>query len=160
MFLVDTNFLGTAETLYPEDVFPTFWRELERTLFTGDVFFHSSVDTELKKWSHPRLNWYLKNVDQPKQILHPDGDEINAYREVTEWADNHPTYNHSAATTFLNAADSWLVASGARYGYTIVSNEKPAPNSVSKIKIPDAADAFQVECVTLLEFLRIRRIKV
>ena len=85
MFLVDTNFLGTAETLYPEDVFPTFWRELERTLFTGDVFFHSSVDTELKKWSHPRLNWYLKNVDQPKQILHPDGDEINAYREVTEW---------------------------------------------------------------------------
>ena len=160
MFLVDTNFLGTAETLYPEDVFPTLWRELERTLFTSDVFFHSEVDAELGRWKHPRLNWYSKHVQRPSQILLPDSDEINAYREVTGWAVNHPTYNQSAATTFLNAADSWLVASGARHGYTIVSNEKPAPNSVSKIKIPDAAAAFQVECVNLLEFLRIRQIKV
>lgn len=159
MFLVDTNFLGTAETLYPEDVFPTFWRELKRTLFTADVHFHRYVDAELKKWNHPRLNWYLNNV-QHSQILPPDADEIKAYREVTKWADNHPTYSQSAATTFLNAADSWLVASGARYRYTIVSNEKPAPNSVSKIKIPDAAAAFKVDCVTLLEFLRIRQIKV
>lgn len=159
MFLVDTNFLGTAETLYPEDVFPTLWRELERTLFTSDVFFHDDVDTELRRWKDPRLNWYVNNV-QHSQILHPDSDEINAYLEVTKWADNHPTYSQSAATTFLKAADSWLVASGTRYGYTIVSNEKPAPNSVSKIKIPDAAAAFQVECVTLLEFLRIRQIKV
>lgn len=159
MFLVDTNFLGTAETFYPEGVFPTLWSELKRTLFTADVYFHRYVDAELQKWNHPRLNWYLNNV-QHSQILHPDGDEINAYREVTEWAVNHPTYRQSAATTFLNAADSWLVASGARHGYTIVSNEKPAPNSVSKIKIPDAAGAFQVKCVTLLEFLRIRQIKV
>lgn len=160
MFLVDTNFFGTAETLYPEDVFPTFWRELERTLFTSDVFFHSEVDAELRRWKHPRLNWYTNNAQRPSQILHPDSDEINVYREVTKWADSHPTYSQSAATAFLNAADSWLVASGARYGYAIVSNEKPAPNSVSKIKIPDAAAAFQVECVTLLEFLRIRQIKV
>ena len=159
MFLVDTNFLGTAETLYPEDVFPTFWRELQRTLFTSDVFFHDEVDTELRRWKHPRLNWYLNNV-QPSQILSSDADELLTYEKVTSWAEYHTAYNQPAVDTFLRAADSWLVASGARHGYTIVSDEKPAPNSVSKIKIPDAAAAFPVERVNLLEFLRIRQIKV
>ena len=159
MFLVDTNFLGTAEALYPEDVFPTFWRELERTLFTSDVFFHDEVDTELRRWKHPRLQWYLNKV-QPSQVLESDADELLTYEKVTSWAVYHHTYKQSAATTFLHAADSWLVASASRHGYIIVSNEKPAPNSVSKIKIPDAAAAFQVECVNLLDFLRVRQITV
>lgn len=48
MYLIDTNFLGTIANLYPDDVFPTLWNELENTIFTDDVFFHTEVDAELR----------------------------------------------------------------------------------------------------------------
>ena len=161
MYLIDTNFLGTITNLYPDDVFPTLWNKLENTLFTEDVFFHTEVDAELRKWGHPKLQWYLDHV-QPKQILQPDEAEIELYERVVSWAvhKQDPAYKQAAVDDFLNVADSWLVASGARHGYTIVSNETPAPNAIKRIKIPDAAAAFNVECKTLLEFLRARRITV
>lgn len=161
MYLIDTNFLGTITNLYPDDVFPTLWNELENTLFTDDVFFHAEVDAELRKWGHPKLQWYLDHV-QPKQILQTDEAELEEYERVTLWAEEKqdPAYKQAAVDDFLNVADSWLVASGARHGYIIVSNETPAPNAIKRIKIPDAAAAFNVECKTLLEFLRARRITV
>lgn len=161
MFLVDTNFLGQLETIYPSDVFPTLWTQLEGRLFSPDIYFHQEVHAELKRWSQPRLSWYLQHV-RCDQILEPDEEEFKALAEVNEWVANQrsPAYRTAAANKFLTVADSWLVASAYRHDATIVTNEKSAPLSVKNVKIPDVANQFGVSCIDTLGFLRALRISV
>ena len=161
MYLVDTNFLGTLANVYPRDVFPSLWGELEVALFADGVFFHDEVDKELAVWGAPEHNWYKQHVRQDQTIL-PDQEELDLYQQVVEWVvyDRKPKYREAAATEFFNEADSWLVASARRYGATIVTNEVPAPDSVKKVKIPDVAAQFSVPCISELEFLRRLNIQI
>ena len=161
MYLVDTNFLGTLASVYPDTVFPTLWEKLEVALFSDVVFFHDEVDKELAVWGAPEYGWYQKNVRQ-NQIIFPDQKEVDCYQEVVEWVEfgRQPKYRDAAATEFFNVADSWLVASAYRYGATIVTNEASAPNSIKKVKIPDVAIQFGVPCISALEFLQRLHIKI
>lgn len=161
MYLVDTNFIGELETIYPGDVFPTLWVQLEHRLFVPDVCFHEEVHTELRNWKHPRLNWYLNHVT-PGQILASDREELDAYQAVSKWVvgKHQPPYKSSAVDAFLNVADSWIVASAHRHRATIVTNEKPAPESKRKIKIPDVAAQFNVPCINTLDFLRVLNVRI
>lgn len=161
MYLVDTNFLGTLANVYPRDVFPSLWDELEVVLFADNVFFHAQVDKELAAWGAPEYDWYKQRVRQD-QIIPPDQAELDLYQQVVEWVvlERQPKYREAATTEFLNAADSWLVASACRYGATIVTNEVPAPDSVKKVKIPDVAAQFSVPCISALEFLRRLNIQI
>lgn len=155
MYIVDTNFLGTLAATYPDDLFPTLWKKLETPLFANDVFFHDEVHTEMKKWKHPRLNWYEHHV-QGGQILMPDEKEVEVYAEVTNWVttERMPKYKPHAVDDFLNAADSWLVSSAHRHRAKLVTNEISAPGGIKKVKIPDVAEQFEVECLTAIDFLR------
>lgn len=155
MYLVDTNFLGQMASVYPQDVFPSLWTELETSLFSHEIYFHVEVHNEMKKWAHPTLDWYLKFL-QPSQVLSPDDDELLAYGAVSDWVVNKrkPVYTDAAIDGFLDTADHWIVASAHRHGATLVTNEVPAPEGKKKVKIPDTAAAFNVPCITTLEFLR------
>lgn len=161
MYLVDTNFLGQMASVYPKDVFPSLWMEMETSLFSPEIYFHVEVHNEMKKWAHPTLNWYLNHL-QPSQILHPDEEEVDAYKEVTDWAVNKrvPGYSQAATDEFVDIADAWLVASAYRHDATVVTNEVPAPQGTRKVKIPDAAAAFNVPCINTLEFLRELKVSV
>lgn len=92
----------------------------------------------------------------------PDQEEIDAYSEVAHWVANvrQPGYKASAVDEFLGIADSWLVASAYRYQASIVTNEVSAPQSRTKVKIPDVATNFSVPCLDSVEFLRDVRISV
>ena len=115
----------------------------------------------MRRWAHPTLNWYLNHL-QPSQILHPDEEEVVAYTEITDWAVNKrvPGYSQAATDEFVEIADAWLVASAYRHGATLVTNEVPAPQGTKKVKIPDAAAAFNVPCINTLEFLRELKVRV
>ena len=161
MYLVDTNFLGQMASVYPQDVFPSLWDELETSLFSPGIYFHAEVHNEMKRWTHPMLNWYLEHL-QPSQILSPDEDEVDAYNAVADWAVNKhvPAYTNAAIDEFLDVADPWLVASAYRNGATLVTNEIAAPDGKKKVKIPDAAAVFNVPCINTLEFLRELQVRV
>ena len=148
-------------SVYPKDVFPSLWMEMETSLFSPEIYFHVEVHNETKKWAHPTLNWYLNHL-QPSQILHPDEEEVDAYKEVTDWAVNKrvPGYSQAATDEFVDIADAWLVASAYRHDATVVTNEVPAPQGTRKVKIPDAAAAFNVPCINTLEFLRELKVSV
>lgn len=161
MYLVDTNFLGTLASVYPDTVFPTLWEKLEVALSSDDVFFHEEVDKELAVWGAPEYAWYQENIRED-QIILPDQEEVDCYQEVVEWValGREPKYQDAAVTEFLDEADSWLVASAYRYGATIVTNEVSAPNSLKRVKIPDVAVQFGVPCISALEFLQRLQIRV
>lgn len=148
-------------SVYPQDVFPSLWTELETSLFSPEIYFHVEVHQEMRRWAHPTLNWYL-NYLQPTQILYPDEEEVVAYHAVADWAVNKqgPAYTNAAIDEFLDVADAWLVASAYRHGATLVTNEVPAPQGTRKVKIPDAAAAFNVPCINTLKFLRELKVSV
>lgn len=50
MYVIDTNFLGELTTTYPEDIFPSLWKELEVKLFVPGICFHDEVHEEMKSW--------------------------------------------------------------------------------------------------------------
>lgn len=43
MYVIDTSFLGELTTTYPEDIFPSLWKELETKLFVPGICFHDEV---------------------------------------------------------------------------------------------------------------------
>ncbi|STC68528.1 DUF4411 family protein [Corynebacterium pilosum] len=161
MYLVDTNFLGELATLYPEDVFPSLWKALETTLFSELVFFHEEVDKELRAWKHPSLAWYEQHLKQD-QVVQIDEGDFAVYAEVAQWVeeDRHPKYNSPAVDEFLECADSWLVAAAYRYKRAIVTIEVPAPGGKKKVKIPDVASHFAIECIGTIEFLRRLEVRI
>ncbi|WP_431355500.1 DUF4411 family protein [Corynebacterium guaraldiae] len=70
-----------------------------------------------------------------------------------------PRFDEAAVQEFLNdAADSWLVASAHARDLSIITDEKPQPRRVNRVKLPDAAAALGVRCSTYLDFLRSRGI--
>ena len=61
---------------------------------------------------------------------------------VAAWAvDPARQYRQEAITKFLGSADYELIAHALAFGATVVTRERPAPDSKKKIKIPDACDA-------------------
>ena len=162
MYLIDTNFVGTVASVYPRDVFPSLWVQLEEPIFRGDSYFHKAVDKEMKEWKDPTLDWYLKHID-PQYIVSTDDNELALYTDVVRWVsdERQPRYKERAVNVFLDAADSWLVASALRHDAAIVTNEvRAAPDSRRHVKIPDVADHFGVRCIGLLAFLREIKISI
>lgn len=78
-----------------------------------------------------------------------------SYEKLMEWVNRTPRYEPEAIHEFSRhtIADPFLVATAMAYNYVIVTAEK-ASNTPKKVKIPDAALANGVRCITLPELLR------
>jgi hypothetical protein len=80
---------------------------------------------------------------------------LDAVRQVTAWAQSQQ-YEPGAVTTFLQAADSYLVAQALALGYTVVTHEVPSA-SRRKVKIPEACVGLRVGFVSPFQMLRNER---
>jgi len=58
---------------------------------------------------------------------------------------------------FLQVADYYFVAQALALGHTVVTHERPAPQSIRKIKIPDVCIGLGIKCMTPFEMLRKER---
>lgn len=146
MFLIDANVLITAKNRhYGMDFVPGFRRWLadehdELGLRSIDAVRHElfAQDDELAAWTKelPSSFW-LEETEK----------DVAALRAVAQWTmSEERAYRSSAQAEFLDNADYRLVAMAHAGAHVIVTHEVPAPDSKSKIKIPDAAAAFGVVC--------------
>lgn len=157
MYLIDTNILLEGSRRYPVDIFPGYWDTLEELAATGKIFFHEKVIDEARNWQgedHAK-DWLEQRVVVTAKLKADDA-EIASYRQVTKWAVSRrgKQYLPKAVTDFLNAADSWLVAAACNRNFTIVTYEVSAPKSKARIKLPDAANSFDVRCIDPIQMLR------
>jgi hypothetical protein len=89
-------------------------------------------------------------------FLPPDTRTLPALATVSAWVSSQ-NYAPAAVNGFLQVADYYLVAQALALEHTVVTHEKPAPQSIRKIKIPDVCIGLGIKCMTPFEMLRRER---
>jgi hypothetical protein len=152
-YLLDTNvFIEAKKRWYGLDFCPAFWDWLDDA--HGRSLVHSiekvgdevlAGDDELVDWVRARDSMFLK----------PDADVIASLGTVSRWASSG-IYNTAAVQTFLDVADSYLVAHAHAQGHTVVTHEVVG-NSPKQVKIPNACVELSVKYMNTFDMLRVER---
>lgn len=151
IYLLDSDVFIRAKNLhYGFDFCPAFWEWLVIASANGRVFSVEKVGDELEDGSDELSTWAaMRGSDF---FLRQTPETIAAFDSVERWVRDYG-YEHAAIETFLQIADSYLVAHALAYGHIVVTHEK-ASNSKRRIKIPDVCGGFGVEIATPFEMLR------
>lgn len=155
-YLLDTDVFIRAKNLhYGFEFCPAFWdwlivANIERKVFSIEKVYNEllEVEDELSNWASTRLDGFF---------LPPNASILSALAEVSTWAFSQ-SYTASAANTFLQVADYYVVAQALADGHTVVTHEVPSA-SIRRIKIPDACIGLGVKCITPFEMLRRERVR-
>ena len=153
-YLLDANVFIQAKNLhYGFDFCPAFWDWLDAAHASGKVFSIEKVGDELRGMEDELSTWAAKRGEP--FFVRPDARVFPALATVSAWASGG-RYEPAAVSTFLQAADYYLVAMALSGQHSVVTHEVPS-NSVRKIKIPDACIGLGVKFVTPYAMLRMER---
>lgn len=146
-FLLDSDVFITAKNAYYAfEICPGFWKGLLHHHHQGRVFSISRVRAELLSGSKTEdlVKWVTNEVPD-EFFLEVDEDEVTeVYTEIMLWAQRHTRYLDRAKAKFATGADGWLVAHAKVHGGVVITNEQPAPESKTEIKLPDVCTQFKV----------------
>lgn len=150
MFLLDTNvFIEAKNDYYDFSVAPGFWAWLTETHEQGEIASVAAVRSELLRQEDELADWV--RTSPASFWLKEDDATATALRDVATWAmDSSLQYRPAARTEFLRVADFRLVGAGVAGQHTIVTRERPAPNSMKRILLPDACDACDAQRVAFI----------
>lgn len=145
--LLDSDvFIAAKNAYYAFDICPGFWKGLLHRHDQGRVFSISRVRGELLtgRKTEDLVQWVSKQVPDGF-FLDVDEDEVtSAYTEIMLWAQRHTRYFDRAKAKFATGADGWLVAYAKVHDAVVITNEQPAPESKTEIKLPDVCAQFKV----------------
>jgi predicted nucleic acid-binding protein len=147
MYLLDANVFMEANRLYYGfDIAPGFWAWLGDERLAGRVGSIDAVKDEITAGTGDLVDW--ANALPAAFWLTDTEDVLARMAKLAAWA-AHPArhYRQSALDEFLRSADLKLVAHAITSGSTLVTRERSAPESRTKVKIPDACSAVGVACV-------------
>lgn len=151
-YLLDSNaFIEARKRWYGFDICPGFWEWLVRANEDGKVFSIERVEDEIEAGDDDLVDWARDRGDQ--FFLKPDAAMLVSLSRLSVWATGG-FYDQSAVTTFLDSADSYLVAHAHAHGLTVVTHEVVA-NSPKNVKIPNACVELGVKYMNTFEMLRI-----
>ena len=162
VFIVDTNFFIQAHrSFYPLDVAVSYWKTIKKMALQGKIISIDKVKGEIYKNEDALKQWCLQNL--PEGFFHDSATVIHKYGAVTSWAVSQSGhYTQKALAEFLDAdeADAFLVAYALANpdNRFIVTQEISQPNRKSKIKIPEACNAFNIKYFNVIEMFRILEI--
>lgn len=146
-YLFDANtFMEGARLYYSFELAPGFWDWLISAPMRDHIASIEAVREEIGNGSGDLVDWVRGSV--PDDFWRPVTQAtLAAARELSEWAiDPLRGFNQAAVDQFLASGDYWLIAEGMASGLTVVTREVSAPGSKKSIKIPDACQAFGVQC--------------
>jgi len=144
MYLLDANaFMEANRLYYAFDIAPGFWTWLGDPSLAGQVASIDAVKDEITAGTGDLVDWARS---LPAAFwLSDTTDVLAAMTELAAWAaDPARQYRQDAIDKFLDSADLRLIAHAMAAGATLVTREQPAPESKTKIKIPDVCTVFGV----------------
>lgn len=146
IYCIDTSSLITGwKDRYPPEIFPGLWEhfkgliEIEKLIAPEEVYFElEKQDDSIKSW-----------VDKNKKMFQPLDDGVQAI--VSEILTKHPTLIDLNRTS--NQADPFVIALALQRNGIVVTEEKWT-NSPKRTKIPNVCEAYNVQCIDLLNMIR------
>jgi hypothetical protein len=153
MYLLDSDvFIDAKNRHYGFDIVPAFWDWLSQAHHDGRVFTVERCAQEVLAGGDELSNWM--RAQAAGFAIKPTADDQTALQTVSRWVTS-AGYRQGASAEFLSAGDYFLVAQALSRGYTVVTQEEPAPLSQKKIKIPDACNAVGVQWMSPFRMLRV-----
>lgn len=160
-YLLDANIFIQSHNLHYHPSFcEAFWDWIAAGHVAGIFFSIDKIKTELVRpiATSDELSDRIRNGDIPSSFFIPsiaDSNVAQSYGTLMQWVGNQARYIPSAVVEFQdhNIADSFLVATAMAYNYVIVTQEKTS-DTKKRVKIPDAAIAHGVECISVDQLLR------
>lgn len=162
-FLFDSDSLIVAKNSYYSPEFSSaFWDWIVAGNQNSVLY---TIDKVIDEFKNGNENDYLRKFAEEHEsslsLKSTDGNCLKRYGDIQVWAntvwsigkDNRRTTKALEVFAKESIADPWLVAYASENGFCIVSNEKPAPESQTSVKLPDVANAFGVKVVKLHEVL-------
>ena len=154
MYCVDTNiYLDWSIRRYPEDLFPTFTRNVEDLIVAGKWKAPKQVEVEIQHVGDPNLKNWVKN--QRKQFVPHDAKlmtEANAViRDYPGLLDFHARHDE---------ADRYVIALAKLNNWIVVTHETPARSKKHAIRshyIPDVCKSMNIKCIDLLGLMRLEK---
>ena len=154
-YVIDTSSLIELKR-FPEDVFPTLWRNIESLIDQGFMVSHTEVLKELSRQDDALKRWALKRKDFFKEL---DAYQIPIVKEILR---KYPSLAKSDAET--PSADPFVIALAVEYlrdpqkmldcsvqKRIVVSEERLRG---SRVRIPLVCEEYNIRCITLLEMCR------
>jgi len=153
-YLLDANvFIQGKRLHYGMDFCPAFWSWLIRANQAGVIFSVDRVRDELEEGGDDLSDWARERGES--MFLPPDSELPAAMSRVSEWV-TRQNYDSAAVSTFLQVADSTLVACALDRGFTVVTHEL-LKKKLSKIQIPNVCIGLGIRYMNTFEMLRIEK---
>ena len=170
-YLLDANVLITPyKQYYPFDFALFFWEQIANALRRKNATILRVVSNEIlnKMNDSPPSEW-LKEIKEEIKIPSVERNQKvhDNYALVIQYIQTCGFYTNNALLNWArgSVADPWLIATAMNNGYKIVTNEQPSGNLSHKNlqnnpKIPDVAKHFNVQCISLFDFMRVMNFKM
>lgn len=164
MYVLDANvFIAAHRQYYSFDIAPSFWSNLlkladKSKICSIDKIQHEIINPndkspdELHQWTAENFRDYFERTDAQ--------DVLDNYRDIQQWAYDHPQFTEAAKHEFASNADAWLIAYTKAKGYTLVTQETYNPQTRKKILIPVVCREFNVKYVNTFEMLKELEVKL
>ncbi len=147
-YSLDTStFLNAFIRVYPPDVFPKLWEKINTLIHDGHLKATEMVLEELKRKDDDAYKWVKE-----RPLLFENVDE-NIQKTVSTIMRKYPRIIAEGGQK--NAADPFVIAFAIQHKLIVVTEEKKGSGSNKKPSIPFLCKAFDVECINLLDLIRL-----
>jgi Domain of unknown function (DUF4411) len=154
-YLLDSDsFIRSKREHYAPDICPGFWASLLHPYSANQLASIRPVREELLKGKDHIAHWITNTAPDSFFIAVDDDVTVGAYKSVAGWIEANTHYKRPAKSSFMSGADAWLIASAIASKATIVTYEKRDPDNRARIKIPDVAHNFGIDCTPPYAMLR------
>ena len=137
---------------YPIDLFPSFWDKFEEMIKNGIGMAIELIERELSKKDDKCIKWF-KSRDLYNFFYEIDDKIQNSVSTILS-NQNYQRLVEDRKGTF--GADPFVIAFAQVNDFIVVTGEKPS-NSLIKPKIPDVCKDIGIECINIIELMRIEK---
>lgn len=158
IYVVDSNFFIEAHRInYPLDIAFSFWNKVKQLAEEGKIISIDKVKSEIYDKNDALEAWCLTNL--PEDFFKDTSLVISEYSQISGWAISRGDhYLRNAINEFLDAdeADAFIVAFvlADPLNRVVVTQEISQPNRISKIKIPDVCNTFNLRYLSTIQMFR------
>jgi Domain of unknown function (DUF4411) len=151
-YCIDTSSLILLADQYPQVVFESLWSWIEEMIDCRRLFAPDEVLAELEgkgtdilsRWARTRKDRFFRPADADLQV------------RASEILSRFPNLTKKNKPFAKSEGDAWVIALALQEKSLCVSNDKNPKGGVS---FPSVCQAYGVECLNFVEFLKRERAK-